>query len=600
MKLDRRRAIGLVGALACTAASSPTLAAQGGKVAFLHGVASGDPLYDRLILWTRVTPEAQGDASLDTSLIDVDWEIALDADFRRIVRRGTVTTGAARDFTVKVDAVGLRANTGYFYRFRCGTETSPVGRTQTLPRGSVKDAVIALASCSLYQVGYFNAYREIARLERVDLVLHLGDYIYEYGGAPGQLGMTIGAEIGRIPTPLNEAVTLADYRERHACYRLDPDLQAAHARAPWICVWDDHESANDGWREGAQNHQAGEGDWTTRRMASVRAYYEWIPIREPQPGQPAEAINRTFELGDLATLIMLENRFMGRSRQVDLRNPKDVVWQVVDISGSEPIVLTDAALTKKILSDAARGQPVPAPYEIRVDADSIRRSIADPTRSVFGAAQEHWLEQGIASSVKAGKPWQLIGNQVVMARTVGTDIVKFMGKERWERALQTMSPQLRPWVQQLATLPRDVPFEFDGWDSYPAARARMDAIFSQSGAHPIVLSGDSHAYWINELSGAGRRRVAAEIGTTAITSSSLSNMLGDVDLGPAFTEASDEVIFCDLLTKGFTLVTLTRDEARVDLIGVSNVRSRDYKAFKLNSWRLRPESGGGFKPIEAI
>lgn len=597
MKINRRGALGLAGAATLSATIGTAAgAAESSAVSFRHGVASGDPRQDRVILWTRVTPD-----QADAGAVDVDWEIAEDPDFKGSVRRGTARTSAARDFTVKVDVTGLRPLTRYHYRFRCGGQTSPVGQTQTLPEGKVKDMVIAVASCALYSTGFFNAYKEMAKLERVDLMLHLGDYIYEYGGAPDQLGMSIGQKIGRVPTPLNEAVTLADYRERHSCYRLDPDLQAAHARAPWICIWDDHETANDCWTGGAQNHQPEEGDWIERRAASIRAYYEWIPIREPEQGRGFEEINRTFELGDLATLVMLENRHIGRSRQISLRDPQDAHWLVVDKTDpARPVPVTDAAIVKDVLTAARTGKPIPAPYGIKLDTEALKKRIEDPSRSVLGDAQEKWLRAQLETSVRAGKPWQILGNQVVMARTTGVDVVAAMGKDGWEKALAQMTPYLRPWVRQLADLPRDIPFEFDGWDAYPAARARMDAILVESGARPLILSGDSHAFWMNALNGAGRRCIAAEIGTTAITSSSLGNMLGNVELGPAFADACEEVLFNQHLTKGFALVTLSAEEAKVDLIGVTTVLSRDYKRFTLKSYRILPGEGGGIKSIDEV
>lgn len=596
MKLDRRAALGLVGLAACAATAGQAAGASNEPADFLHGVASGDPLRDRVILWTRASPR-----SADAAAVSVEWEMAEDTDFQRGVLRGVVTTNSARDFTVKVDVTGLRPNTEYLYRFRCGDQVSATGRARTLPVGRVSEMVLAVASCSLYSTGFFNAYRDIAELERIDLVLHLGDYIYEYGGGPDQLGMSIGQKIGRAPTPAHEARTLADYRERHACYKRDADLQAAHARAPWICVWDDHETANDAWSGGAQNHQAEEGVWSDRRDAAVRAFYEWIPIREPEPGTSLLAINRTFELGDLATLIMVENRFLGRDRQINLRNPEDVTWNAVDLSNpDQPVVITDPNLRREILTAFGQGRPAPAPYGVRIDPASILRSISRPERSVYGAAQEAWLRDRLEGSVKAGKPWQVIGNQMVMAHTTGADIVGFMGKERWAQAFEQASPILRPWLQQLETLPTDVPFEFDGWDSYPAARARMDRMFTETASRPLVLSGDSHAFWVNELHDAEDRRVAAEVGVTAITSSSLGNMLGDVELGAAFSEACPEVRFCQHLTKGYGLVTLRADEARIDLIGMSTVRQREYERFVLKSYRVRPNPSGGVGPVEEI
>ncbi|MBK8630021.1 MAG: alkaline phosphatase D family protein [Sphingomonadales bacterium] len=587
MKLDRREAIFTVGG-ALLAAASGAATGKAPSAGFLHGVASGDPLQDRVILWTRVTPQAAQDGP-----IKVAWEMARDAAFRRVVRRGVTATDAAADYTVKVDADGLKPDTPYFYRFKAGGMISPVGRTKTLPVGDVASVVMAVASCALYSGGHFNAYRDMAELERLDLVLHLGDYIYEYGGGPDQLGMSIGSKIGRVPLPLNEAVTLNDYRARHACYRTDADLQAAHARAPWIVVWDDHETANDAWTGGAQNHQPNEGAWGNRKAASVQAFYEWLPIRPPAPGKPREDISRTFELGNLATIIMMENRHVGRDKQIDLRDPHDATWLVLDMSdAASPKPVTDAETRKAMISAAMQGRDLPAPYAVRVDPDSLRRALARPDRSVFGKGLEAWLEGQLKASVQAGKRWQLIGNQMVMARTTGVDIVRHLGPEGWQTAYAKAAPQLRPWLKQLETLPTDLPFEFDGWSAYPAARTRMDATFSAVGGRPVVLSGDSHAFWVNTLRDAGGKRVAAELGTSAITSSSLGNMLGHVELGPLFSQSCPEVKFCQHLTKGYSLVTLTADEVTAELIGMSTVLDKKYERFVLKSYRLKAGDGG--------
>ena len=281
MKLDRRSLLGLMGA----GAASPALAqgAATGRVAFLHGVASGDPDTRSAVFWTRITP-----AEASSGEVAVVLEVARDADFRDIVRRAAgLKASAERDFTVKhdLDGQGLAPGQDYFYRFVAGEVVSPVGRVRTLPEGATPELTLGVVSCQLYPGGLFNAYDALSKLERLDAVVHLGDYIYEYGAAADDYGMTSGAALNRAPQPPHEIVTLADYRTRHAQYKTDPDLQAAHARAPFICVWDDHEVANDTWMTGAENHQpATEGDFATRKAAALRAYYEWMPIREPKAG----------------------------------------------------------------------------------------------------------------------------------------------------------------------------------------------------------------------------------------------------------------------------------------------------------------------------
>ena len=326
-----------------------------GRKIFLHGVASGDPLADRVILWTRVS------GTSISSRPSVRWEVARDEAFQQVVRRGEVSTTAARDFTVKVDVTGLQPGSRYHYRFVSAGERSPAGRTRTLPGADVARVRLAAASCSNLPGGYFNAYRGIANRADLDAVLHLGDYYYEYPN----VRYGDGTRFGRIPQPDREIVSLEDYRTRHAQYKTDPDLQQAHQHHPWIVVWDDHEVANNTWRDGASNHnpEEGEGDWTLRRNAAVRAYYEWMPIRES--GTPAQArIYRTFKFGSMADLIMLDTRVLARDQQV----PRDQV-----------------AL------------------------------IEDPRRSLLGSTQEQWLFSQLSNSKARGTRWQLLGQQVMFA-----------------------------------------------------------------------------------------------------------------------------------------------------------------------------------------
>jgi alkaline phosphatase D len=338
---------------------------------FRHGVASGDPLTDRVILWTRVTAAARADVA-------VRWQIAADRDFRRVVDQGVVTALPARDHTVKVDAHGLEPGRTYYYRFETGGDVSPTGRTRTLPEGDVGRLRLAVASCSNYPFGYFNAYRHIAARGDLDLVLHLGDYLYEY--APRTYGD--GVALGREHYPPHEIVSLADYRARHAQYKSDVDLQEAHRQHPWICVWDDHEIANDAWRDGAQNHNPdeGEGDWPTRRAAAIRAYHEWLPIRE-QPGATGPHIYRSFRLGNLAHLIMLDTRLHGRTRQVIER------------------------------ADAA--------------------AMNDPSHSILGPDQHAWLAEQLRAAVRHEAVWRVIGQQLMFAQLIGEDGL-LLNTDQWD------------------------------------------------------------------------------------------------------------------------------------------------------------------------
>jgi len=281
---------------------------------FYHNVASGDPLTDRVILWTKVTP----DFPSNSSTITVKWMVATDAEMKKIVQKGKLTTDASKDYTVKIDVKKLKAGTTYYYQFEALSKKSSIGRTKTVPEGEVKHLRFAVVSCSNYQAGYFNAYGRIAERDDLDAVIHLGDYIYEYGEG-GYGDSTLVASGKRSLAPKTEIISLEDYHARYSTYRLDPDLQKLHQMHPFITVWDDHESANDSYKGGAQNHTEGEeGKWTEREKAARKVYAEWIPLRGN-----ADKIYRTIQYGNLAELIMLDTRLEGRDKQIkDITNPE--------------------------------------------------------------------------------------------------------------------------------------------------------------------------------------------------------------------------------------------------------------------------------------
>ncbi len=263
---------------------------------FAHGVASGDPLPDRVLLWTRV--------STDQPDVEVPWRVAHDEKLQDVVASGTTTTDSSRDHTVKLDVPGLQPATTYFYGFEAGGDRSPVGRTRTAPDGAPHRLRLAFTACARYVDGYFNAYGRIADRDDLDVVLHLGDYFYEYGNDP----RLPGAEIGRVHVPDHELKSLEDYRTRYAQHRLDEDCQRLHRRHPTVHVFDDHEFADDRWREGADNHdERVDGSWPDRAAAALQAWYEWLPVRMPDPDRP-ERIYRRLRYGDLADVIMIDCR----------------------------------------------------------------------------------------------------------------------------------------------------------------------------------------------------------------------------------------------------------------------------------------------------
>ena len=330
---------GVAGPLPLACSSSDGEPSESGA-SFDHGVASGDPSADSVLLWTRVTPRDPGPVSGNFEVFE---SLALDAP----LVRGSFTTDADRDYTVKVEAEGLAPGTTYYYRFHCQGATSPVGRTRTAPRGEVERMRLLVFSCAAYAAGYFHAYRTAALRADIDLCVHLGDYIYEHGNA--EFGAT------RTYDPPDEILTLADYRRRYAHYRLDPDLQAVHQQFPFVAIWDDHEVANDAWREGAENHQAEEGDYADRKRAAQQAYFEWLPVRETEPGR----VHRSFSYGDLIDLVLLDTRHLGRDRQLPVDDP----------------------------------------------------ALEDTDRSLLGADQEQWLEDTLLASEAR---WRVLAQQVML------------------------------------------------------------------------------------------------------------------------------------------------------------------------------------------
>ncbi|MDC6170484.1 alkaline phosphatase D family protein [Paucibacter sp. XJ19-41] len=361
-------------------AAAPQLSFAAAPTVFQHGVASGDPLSDRVILWTRVSP-----ASAKPS-VSVAYVVATDPGLLNIVKRGSSKTHPGRDYTVKVDALGLQPGTTYYYQFTAEGAASPVGRTKTLPVGPTQRLRMAVVSCSNHAHGYFNAYARIAQRADLDLVMHLGDYLYEYGN--GQYGSL------RPTEPAHEIVSLSDYRQRHAQYKRDADSQAMHRQHPLLAIWDDHESANDAYKTGAQNHQgATEGDWEARVAAALQAYYEWMPVR-PVDVNNLRKNNRLFAYGDLAELVMLEQRLSGRSQQL-----------------------------------AATVATPLGPGFVQAGA------FTDPGRSLLGSEQEQWLSERLRSTPAR---WKLLGQGVMFAQLKGVAATNaagggvFLNADQWD------------------------------------------------------------------------------------------------------------------------------------------------------------------------
>jgi alkaline phosphatase D len=345
--------VGVQPFLVATAEGDNVSPMAAGSIPFRHAVASGDPLADRVIIWTRVSNSS-------ASEVPVEWVMAADTALQNVVAAGSTVARRTADYTVKVDVTGLAPATTYYYRFTTGGVASPIGRTRTLPTGSVDRLRIGVLSCASLSQGYFNAYRRLSRRADLDLVVHLGDYIYEHGD--GEYGSV------RAYKPPHETLTLLDYRTRHNQYKTDIDVRELHRHHPMIAVWDDHEIADNAWKDGAENHQSTEGTWFDRLSAALRAYYEWMPVRQVSTNR--RQLYRSFRIGDLAELYMLETRVSSRSEQVP------------------PNLTTD-------------------PPTFTQEGEFL-----DTTRKMIADSQQTWLMNGLRSSTAQ---WKLIGQGVMLA-----------------------------------------------------------------------------------------------------------------------------------------------------------------------------------------
>lgn len=534
---------GLQGCLSSSSSSSEPTAER--NLAFKHGVASGDPLADRIMVWTRVTPQ---DAS--TADIEVSWEVASDLAFTELLHSGSASTGEARDFTLKVDVQNLTPGQSYYYRFKANGAVSPVGKMKTLPAAGIEQVRFAVLSCSNFPAGYFHAYAQAAQESELDAVLHLGDYIYEYG--TGGYATEDAAALGRsLPSDNNgELFSLSDYRKRYALYRTDTDLQALHAAAPFIAVWDDHEVANDTWMDGAENHNEGEGDFTERKLAALQAYFEWLPVR-PASEDDELTIYRSFDFGDLVSLHMLDTRIIGRDEQLNYAN-----------------YYTPSGF------DAAR----------------FTADVSDSSRSLLGQSQMNWLQSQIAVS---SATWQVLGQQVLMGRMLlpaemltalanpagadlGTALTELV---TLKLRVQAGDPTLTP--AEIARVQTVIPYNLDAWDGYAYEREVIFGLARSLDKNLVVLAGDTHNAWANNLQTLAGEPVGVEFATAGVTSPGLESYLGlPAEAMPqaeqAITLLVDDLQYLNANQRGYLLVTFTADEARADWRYVSTIKSRDY------------------------
>lgn len=532
--IDRRTFLKGVGAAALTAWAGPPLlsrvasASQGwgpDSGLFAYGVASGDPLPSGITLWTR----AKGPSGIP-DVTSVDWKLALDPEFSTIVVSGSSGVSVENDYCAVVAVDGLDPGMNYYYKFEAGTDTSPIGRTRTAPdpASSVNGLRFAIASCQDFQAGYYHAWKHMAQQD-LDFVMFLGDYIYEYGTEEHRL---------RPHDPSGEIFTLDDYRRRYRHYRGDPWLREAHRLHPFIVVWDDHEVANDRWGNpapgGAENHDSDEGPYQERLAAAMQTYFEYMPIRRPDPNDPTR-IYRGFTYGSLADIFMLDTRsYRDEPKGTFLTNP----------------------------------------------IANLNHDISDPSRTLLGSSQKMWLKQGLQNSTRT---WKLLGNQVMLAHLSFGNIPDAIAQP-----LSELTKQPSP-----VRIHRDgIPVNHDQWDGYQPERREILEHIGTHAPNTVVLTGDIHTSWAIELftspgNNPVEEPVAVEFVGPSITSINLNELVGEAATSrtgspqPAPHRSSipveataiannPHIRWCEFDSNGYTLIEMTDELVRATYLHVMN------------------------------
>ncbi len=517
-----RRSLFKGGLLGVGLAALPGAVSARTQRGFTHGVASGEPGADRMLLWTRYASD---------SPVILRFEVSDTTGFVRMAAGGEVEASPERDGCVKPIATGLTPDRWYYFRFIAPDgSVSDTGRIRTLPAGECESFRLAVVGCSNLGFGWFNAYAHIAEADETDLVVHTGDYFYEY--ALGTYPTAQETAPGRVLFPVTEAVHLAEYRARFANYRNDADLQRLHQLFPMVAIYDDHETANDSWQGGAENHDpATEGTWDVRKKAAMQAYHEWMPVSD----EPWES----YEIGDLATLFRLETRLTARTRQFDLAT-----------------IVTKGA-----------GDPASTRQALEQFRDGAWR---DPARTLMGGIQEAWLADGMKKSRQAGKTWQILAQQVVMASLK-------LAPQGLEGVLGAVPDYVRTRLKAaIATSEAGMPYNMDAWDGYPAARERLLAAAQEANANLIVLSGDSHNGWASELTHQGAA-AGIEFAGHSVTSPGAEGslpMIKPADLAAQQVAANPQLKWADTSQRGYMAVQLTPTRATSEYRFMQSIRAR--------------------------
>ena len=516
---------------------------------FETGVASFDPTETGVIIWTRYS--AGSDA-------EITWEISKDAGFSEVIRKGQAGASSTNDYTVAVDVQNISSNTKYYYRFYNAKtkQVTVTGETRTLPSKTdvVNEVKMAVVSCSNFPAGLFNVYGAIASSD-ADVVVHLGDYIYEY--APGQYGTNpFTNPLGREHKPAREITSLSDYRERYRQYRGDKNLQLLHQKKPFICVWDDHEFANDSYKSGAENHQASEGDFQMRKMAAFQAYSEYIPLKTGKDLR----IYRSFNFGNILSLYMMDTRVIARDKQMSYAD-------YIDNAGN-------------------------------FDQTKFTTDLLSTSRKLIGNEQMTWL--GSQLSADTAK-WKVLGQQILMTKMlIPAELLLLLNQVLAEvdyfgsaqpatmQALigaisqlvvikmrhQQNDPSLTP--QEIARVTTTLPYNLDAWDGYFAEREQLYAMLS--GKNVVVLAGDTHNAWMGKLTDMQGNFIGTEIACSSVSSPGLEAYLGitadpakAIELAQAFTVLIDDLEYANLYKRGYTYLKFTASGSEAEWRFVENV-----------------------------
>lgn len=505
---------------------------------FNEGVASFDPTSSSVTIWTRY----------NRYNAEVIWEVATDANFSTILRTGTVATDPARDYTIAIELTELEAGQTLYYRFICAKDeaVSVTGETITLPVDP-SQVKLAVCSCSNFQAGYFNVYEAMANSD-ADIIVHLGDYVYEY--AAGEYGSTPeNASLNRAHKPANEMISLDDYRTRYRQYRGDAQFKLAHQKKPFICVWDDHEIANDAYLNGAENHdEATEGSWDARKQHALQAYSEFIPFSRMDQNNNS-LIYRTIQIGSLVNLIMLDTRVIARSEQ---------------------LVITDYF-----------GQS-------GFDAAAFMADLTDTSRTLLGTTQLSWVVNEIAGS---NAQWQVLGQQILMGRMmVPAELLLAFGQPGFTTILTELVTIKMRMLQndptlttaEIARVETKLPYNLDAWDGYPVDREMLYA--QLNGKKIVTLAGDTHNAWHNVLTAQDGTEVGVEFATSSVTSPGFETYLGDVDAETvaAFQQSMvllvDGLEYFDAAQRGYIMATFTQAEVKSEWVFVNTILSKTYTA----------------------